>query len=86
MKTNRYGLMVLAVGGLMLGGWASTSLAQTMAASGAPLKAFTDWPAGTAPEVIGKKVANLAGFPNRPGAHYAADSVWMSALKFAALT
>ena len=77
---------MLAVGGVVLGGLAAPGWAQAVAAGGTQIKAFADWPAGASPAEIGKKVANLAGFPNRPGAHYAADSVWMSALKFAALT
>jgi unsaturated rhamnogalacturonyl hydrolase len=51
--------------------------------------AFTDWPAGASPLEIGKKLSeNL--LPRwqitKPAVHYAEDSAWMTALKFAALT
>jgi rhamnogalacturonyl hydrolase YesR len=50
---------------------------------------FTNWPAGTAPEEVGKKiVANMLPrwIPTKPSVHYAEDSTWYSALEFAKLT
>ena len=77
MKKNTCGLIVLALAGLMLGGCATQQP-----------KAFTNWPPGTSPAEVGKLVATAMGsrFPTRPGAHYAADTLWMTALKFSALT
>ena len=52
-------------------------------------KAFTDWPAGTSPEEVGRKiVANMLPrwIPTKPSVHYAEDSTWYSALEFAKLT
>jgi rhamnogalacturonyl hydrolase YesR len=52
-------------------------------------KEFTNWPAGTAPEEIGKKiVTNMLPrwIPTKPSVHYAEDSTWYSALEFAKLT
>jgi rhamnogalacturonyl hydrolase YesR len=50
---------------------------------------FSHWPAGASPREIGWKVATnmLPRWPiTRPSVHYALDSTWMTALKFAALT
>jgi rhamnogalacturonyl hydrolase YesR len=52
-------------------------------------KDFTDWPAGTSPEEVGRKiVANMLPrwIPTKPSVHYAEDSTWYSALEFAKLT
>jgi len=51
--------------------------------------AFTEWPAGASPREVGHKVAtNMLPrwIITRPSVHYAEDSAWMTALKFAALT
>lgn len=51
--------------------------------------AFADLPAGQSPAEVGKKLAArmLTTRPNtRPGAHYAEDSLYMTALKFAGIT
>ncbi len=52
-------------------------------------KAFAEWPAGASPVEVGKKISNHM-LPRwkitRPGVHYAEDSTWMTALKFAAMT
>jgi rhamnogalacturonyl hydrolase YesR len=51
--------------------------------------ALTDWPPGESPAEVGKKLANNIPprwFASRPGAHYAEDSTWMTALQFAGLT
>jgi rhamnogalacturonyl hydrolase YesR len=52
-------------------------------------KEFTNWPAGTSPQEIGKKIATdmiPRWIPRGPGVHYAEDSTWYSALEFAKLT
>ena len=50
---------------------------------------FSNWPQGRSPQVVGKKVAEYM-LPRwqitRPSVHYAEDSCWVYALKFAALT
>ena len=59
------------------------------AAAAAEKKEFTNWPAGTSPEEIGKKIVqNMlpCWIPTRPGVHYAEDSTWYAALEFAKLT
>ena len=59
------------------------------AAAAAEKKEFTNWPAGTSPEEIGKKIVqNMLPrwIPTRPGVHYAEDSTWYAALEFAKLT
>lgn len=54
-----------------------------------PNPAFTDWPEGASPQEVGKKVATNM-LPRwgitRPYVHYAQDSTWVNALKFAQLT
>jgi len=58
-------------------------------AATAEKKDFTNWPAGAAPQEIGKKIAtNMIPrwIPTRPGVHYAEDSTWYAALEFAKLT
>jgi rhamnogalacturonyl hydrolase YesR len=67
--------------GLMIVGLAGLATAQK--------KEFTNWPAGTSPEEIGKKIVKdmiPRWIPTRPGVHYAEDSTWYSALEFAKLT
>jgi rhamnogalacturonyl hydrolase YesR len=52
-------------------------------------KEFTNWPAGTSPQEIGKKIVqNMLPrwIPTRAGVHYAEDSTWYAALEFAKLT
>ncbi|MGB9458576.1 MAG: glycoside hydrolase family 88 protein [Bryobacteraceae bacterium] len=66
--------------GLMVVGLAGVATAQ---------KEFTRWPAGTSPEVVGKKIVeNMLPrwIPTRPSVHYAEDSTWYAALEFARLT
>jgi rhamnogalacturonyl hydrolase YesR len=81
MKKTASGLVLLAL--------ASLALCQCSVQTTTQLKAFTDWPAGLSPAEVGKKLAtNMLPrwIPTRPGVHYAEDSTWMTALKFAALT
>ena len=81
MKKTLNRLIVLA-----LANWA---LCVCPAQTTPPIKAFTDWPAGLSPAEVGKKLAtNMLPrwIPTRPSVHYAEDSTWMTALKFAALT
>jgi rhamnogalacturonyl hydrolase YesR len=81
MKKTAYGLILLALGSL--------ALCECSAQTTPQPKAFTDWPAGQSPAEVGKKLAaNMQPrwFSSRPGAHYAEDSTWMTALKFAGLT
>ena len=69
-----------SLAGLMIVGLAGVAAAQ---------RQFTDWPAGTSPQEVGKKVAqNMLPrwIPTRPGVHYAEDSTWYAALEFAKLT
>jgi unsaturated rhamnogalacturonyl hydrolase len=51
--------------------------------------AFADWPAGASPLEVGKKLSNHL-LPRwqitKPAVHYAEDSAWMTALKFASMT
>ena len=50
---------------------------------------LTNWPAAADPAVVGKKAIGSMvprWFAAGPGAHYAEDSTWMTALKFAAVT
>jgi hypothetical protein len=50
---------------------------------------FTNWPAGTSPQEVGKKIAqNMLPrwIPTKPSVHYAEDSTWYAALEFAKLT
>jgi unsaturated rhamnogalacturonyl hydrolase len=81
MKKTTWRSIVLMLTSLMLAGCASQQATQP--------KAFTDWPAGASPAAVGKKVATNM-LPRwtvtRPSVHYAADSAWMTGLKFAALT
>ena len=70
-----------SLAGLMMLGLAGVATAQ--------IKEFTNWPAGTSPEEIGKKIVKdmlPRWIPTRPGVHYAEDSTWYSALEFAKLT
>ena len=70
-----------AIAGLTLLGLAGAAIAQK--------KEFTNWPAGTSPQEIGKKIVKdmlPRWIPTRPGVHYAEDSTWYSALEFARLT
>jgi rhamnogalacturonyl hydrolase YesR len=81
MKKTLCGLIVLALANLVLCKCSGQTPTQP--------KAFTDWPAGLSPMEVGKKLAtNMVPrwFSSRPGPHYAEDSTWMTALKFAALT
>lgn len=76
---------VLALLGLFSTGAALAEATQTAE----PIKAFTNWPEGKSPEVIGWKVAiNLLPrwIITKQGEHYAKDSAWISALEFAKLT
>ena len=59
------------------------------AVAAAQQKEFTNWPAGTSPQEVGKKVAqNMLPrwIPDKPSVHYAEDSTWYEALEFAKLT
>ena len=70
-----------SLAGLVIVGLAGVATAQK--------KEFTNWPAGMAPQEIGKKIATdmiPRWIPTRPGVHYAEDSTWYSALEFAKLT
>ena len=81
MKKTLFGLIVLALTNLVL--------CECSAQTATQPKAFTDWPVGLSPAEVGRKLAtNMAPrwIPVRPQAHYAEDSTWMTALKFAALT
>ncbi len=79
MYRNR--TLVWCAAGMLALACASQGVAQT--------QAFTDWPAGASPLEVGRKLANNM-LPRwritRPYVHYAEDSAWMTALKFAALT
>jgi rhamnogalacturonyl hydrolase YesR len=69
-----------SLAGLMIVGLAGVATAQ---------KQFTNWPAGTSPQEVGKKIAqNMIPrwIPTRPAVHYAEDSTWYAALEFARLT
>ena len=51
--------------------------------------AFTEWPVGTSPVEVGRKVVQdmlPRWIPTEPTNHYAADSAWYAALEFARLT
>jgi rhamnogalacturonyl hydrolase YesR len=81
MKKTVFGLMALAL--------ANLALCECSAQTATQPKAFTDWPPGLSPAEVGKKLAtNMLPrwIPTRPAVHYAEDSTWMTALKFAALT
>ena len=70
-----------ALAGLMIVGLAGVATAQK--------KEFTNWPAGTSPQEVGKKVVTdmlPRWIPTKPSVHYAEDSTWYSALEFAKLT
>jgi rhamnogalacturonyl hydrolase YesR len=70
-----------ALAGLMIMGLAGVATAQK--------KEFTNWPAGTSPQEVGKKISTdmiPRWIPTRPGVHYAEDSTWVNALEFAKLT
>jgi len=63
--------------------------APAVAWAAADIPEFAKWPAGQSPAEVGKKaVASMLPrwFASSPGAHYAEDSTWMTALKFAAVT
>jgi unsaturated rhamnogalacturonyl hydrolase len=52
-------------------------------------KEFVDWPAGTSPQEVGKKIVqNMLPrwIPAEPSVHYAEDSTWYTALEFTELT
>jgi unsaturated rhamnogalacturonyl hydrolase len=75
---------------IMIAWMAASVLATGCAAQGTSQPAaFTDWPAGASPLEVGKKLADNM-LPRwqitRPSVHYAEDSAWMTALKFAAMT
>ncbi len=58
-------------------------------AASAEKKEFTNWPAGTSPQEVGKKVVQdmlPRWIPVKPSVHYAEDSTWYAALEFAKLT
>jgi rhamnogalacturonyl hydrolase YesR len=81
MKKTLNRLIVLALANWALCGCKTQTTPQ--------IKAFADWPAGLSPAEVGKKLAtNMLPrwIPTRPSVHYAEDSTWMTALKFAALT
>jgi rhamnogalacturonyl hydrolase YesR len=81
MKKTLFGLMALAL--------AHGALCVCSAQTATQPKAFTNWPPGLSPAEVGRKIAtNMVPrwIPIRAGVHYAEDSTWMTALKFAALT
>src|ERR1035441_1917659 len=81
MKHIAYGLIILAIATLALGNAPAQNVVQP--------REFTDWPAGLSPAEVGKKLCTnmLPRWPiTQPSVHYAEDSTWMTALKFAALT
>src|ERR1700690_216856 len=58
-------------------------------AATAQRKEFTNWPASTSPQEVGKKIAqNMLPrwIPAKPSVHYAEDSTWYAALEFAKVT
>lgn len=60
-----------------------------LTSAGGQKKEFTNWPAGAAPEEIGRKVVQdmlPRWIPDRPRVHYAEDSTWYAALEFARRT
>jgi rhamnogalacturonyl hydrolase YesR len=70
-----------ALAGFMIVGLAGVATAQK--------KEFTNWPAGTSPQEVGKKIVTdmlPRWIPTKPSVHYAEDSTWYSALEFAKLT
>jgi rhamnogalacturonyl hydrolase YesR len=70
-----------ALAGFMIVGLARVATAQK--------KEFTNWPAGTSPQEVGKKIVTdmlPRWIPTKPSVHYAEDSTWYSALEFAKLT
>ena len=67
--------------GIVILGLAGVAAAQT--------KEFTNWPAGTSPQEVGKKIVqNMLPrwIPAKPSVHYAEDSTWYTALEFARVT
>jgi rhamnogalacturonyl hydrolase YesR len=77
MRTLVDGLLA----GAMMVGLAGVAAAQK--------KEFVDWPAGTSPQEVGKKIVqNMLPrwIPAEPSVHYAEDSTWYTALEFAKLT
>jgi unsaturated rhamnogalacturonyl hydrolase len=78
---SRIQILALCVVAVATSGCVSKALAQT--------QQFANWPAGASPLEVGKKIANNM-LPRwritRPALHYAEDSTWMTALKFAAMT
>jgi len=81
MSNKVYGAMATAILAGLIAGCSATGTSQP--------QAFTDWPAGASPLEVGKKLSNHM-VPlwqiRRPSVHYAQDSAWMTALKFAAMT
>jgi len=74
-------LVYHSLSGLLIVGlsWAAT----------AQKKELTNWPAGSSPEEVGKRIVKdmiPRWIPTRPGVHYAEDSTWYAALEFAKLT
>jgi len=70
-----------SLAGIMAVGFAGVATAQK--------SEFSNWPAGTSPQEVGKKIAeNMIPrwIPSRPGVHYAEDSTWYAALEFAKVT
>jgi rhamnogalacturonyl hydrolase YesR len=70
-----------ALAGLIVVGLAGIATAQK--------KEFTNWPAGTSPQEVGKKIVTdmlPRWIPTKPSVHYAEDSTWYAALEFAKLT
>src|SRR5436190_357334 len=91
MKKIWYGLMACAI--LEAGGCAVSHhdprTAKPLELPAARIEAFAKWPAGKSPAEVGKKLSArmLTTRANtQPGAHYAEDSLYMTTLKFAALT
>jgi rhamnogalacturonyl hydrolase YesR len=81
MTKSMQRLILLVLANLVLGGCVASKPSQPAA--------FTNWPAGTSPQEVGKKVAtNMLPrwIITRPYVHYAEDSAWMTGLKFATLT
>jgi rhamnogalacturonyl hydrolase YesR len=74
-------LIRYSLAGLLILGLASVATAQR--------KEFANWPAGSDPQEVGKKIVqNMLPrwIPTKPSVHYAEDSTWYSALEFAKLT
>ena len=70
-----------ALAGLMIVGLAGVATAQK--------KEFTNWPAGTSPQEVGKKIVQdmlPRWIPKAPSVHYAEDSTWYAALEFVSIS